>query len=430
MKKKLVLVIAICLVLALTFTLFACGDKDKGNGSGTNTQTQTGDNHGTGNGGGNGSGTNQGGTTQPDTGNGGNGGGTTPSGNEGVQGGTQDATVRTKTMATRESIMTAIGDTYKVVAQSPDGQAVTTVASDGTYFYANDPYESFNKKLYDNTYLYPYTSIWDGKYHKMSTPTFTADGSAPTMLGRGNVGYMFQFAGETLSYNTEEAVTVAGRAAKKYTFESTNAYGYNLYFHEEVTIDDATGACLKYAYEGRMGAGSTGATRNKVNFEVTELSYGTGNAAARAFLDGYIAKIDVSAWDSDYIAAVGLSAVAAPQGELFYSEWVDDDHNSRDSEYPYWDVQYKLYSDTQSEYQDYVRAFCRAFYDAGAKIDAGTHEADFDDVFSANGEDMDDFNLCAYVVGNPDYQVYVSVYYNKYASQKYWNIEVEIKRED
>ena len=127
MKKKLVLVIAICLVLALTFTLFACGDKDKGNGSGTNTQTQTGNNQG--------------------TGNGGNGGSTTPSGNEGEQGGTQDATVFTKTMATRESIMTSIGDTYKVVAQSPDGQAVTTVASDGTYFYANDPYESFNKKL-------------------------------------------------------------------------------------------------------------------------------------------------------------------------------------------------------------------------------------------------------------------------------------------
>ena len=416
MKKKLVFVIAICLVLALTFTLFACGDKDKGNGSGTNTQTQTGDNQGTGNGG-NDSGTNQGGTTPG--GNGGNGGSTTPSGNEGGQGGTQDATVFTKTMATRESIMTSIGDTYKVVAQSPDGQAVTTVASDGTYFYANDPYESFNKKLYDNTYLYPYTSIREGKYHKMGTPTFTADGSAPTMLGRGNVGNILQFAGETLSYNTEEAVTFLGRSAKKYTLEGQNLYGYDVLFHLEVTIDDLTGACLKCDWYGRAGAGFTGSTFNKAAFEVTEFEYGDDNRATRVFIASIVNKIDVYEWDTEFLEQAGLSGVDAPDGDLFYSEWCYD--STRDADNAEWEAQYKLYSTTADEKLAEVNALMQAFYNAGASLNYDQEQTEYSELSWDDGD-----GSVGFTGYTQDYQFCLYCDYISSAANPYWRITVNV----
>lgn len=246
------------------------------------------------------------------------------------------------------------------------------------------------------------------------------------MLGRGNVANMLQFDGETLQYNTEEAVTFLGREAKKYTFDSTNAYGYDISFHEEVTIDDATGACLKYTSEGR---GHASGTRNKSSFEVTELSYGEGNAAASTFLNGYIAKIDVFEWEADFMQSVGLSAVEAPRGTLAFTEWWDSDHQSRDSEMPDWHAEYKLYSDTQEQYQDYIREFCLAFYNAGAKIDYGTHQATFDELYSPNGG-WDEVNLTAYVVGHTDYQVCISASYRPYSSPKHWLIEVEVMKVD
>ena len=348
--------------------------------------------------------------------------GTTPSGdNGGSQGG--DASVQTVTLATRASILSAIGTTYKVVATDPYTSAVTTVASDGTYFYTTAPYEYFGKLI--GEYLYGYGSLWDGKYYKLSTPTYTASGEAHTMLGRGNVRNILQFDGETLQYNTVEAVTFLGRNAKKYTFDSTNAYGYNISFHEEVTIDDLTGACLKYASQG---TGTSSGTRNKESFEVTEFSYGDGNAAARTFLDGYIAKIDVYEWDADFIVAVGLSAVDRPLGQILFSQWEDKDE-TRDSEAPYWQAQYKLYSDTQAEYQDYIRQFCLAFYNAGARIDYGAHQAEFDDLYSPNGG-WDDVNLTAYIVGNTSYQVYVSATYVTYSTPHYWLINVEIRLDE
>ena len=243
----------------------------------------------------------------------------TDTGNQGNQGA---STVYTITLAARASILSTIGDTYKVVAAGLFDGYPTTVASDGTYFYASAPYESFNKKI-GETYLYLYGYMWDGKYHKMGTPTYSQDGQPHTMLGRGAVGNMFQFAGEELSYNTVESITYLQRSAKNYTFESTNAYGYNVLFHEEVVIDDLTGACLYYQNYGRSSDGFVGGTRNKVAFEVTEFSYGTGNASARAFLDDYIDKIDVFEWDAAFIKAVGLLAVSAPNGELWFSEWED-----------------------------------------------------------------------------------------------------------
>ena len=427
MKKLLVFIIALCLVLALTIGMVACGDNgnqgktnqdgDTNQGGDNGNTNQGGDNNG--NQGGENGNTNQG----DDQGNTGN------NGENGNQGGDNQgtATVYTVTLATRDSIYAAIGDTYKVTAIGLLDNSSTTVAADGTYFYASAPYESFSKKIGD-TYLYPYGFTWDGKYHKMGTPTFSADGRPATMLGHGHVLYLSQFDGETLSYNTVDNVSFLDRPAKKYTFESTNAYGYNLLFHEEVIIDDATGACLRYEGYGRGGDGFMGSTRDKVSFEVTEFSYGAGNVSARAFLDGYINKIDIAEWESAFITAVGLAAVDAPQGELWFSQW-DDHHYSRDSATPYWQAQYKLYSDMQAEYQDYIRTYCRAFYDAGAKLGSGKTQAEFDDLYSSNGDEWDDVNLTAYVVGNTDYIVYINATYNSRTTNRHWLINVEICKE-
>lgn len=353
------------------------------------------------------------------------------------QGGNQsgNTTVLTKTLETRDNIQSVIGDNYKIVARGLlDDGSITTVASDGVYFCVVDGlFDYFYKKIGENgngTYLYPYSYLWNGSYHRIGTPTFTANGGAPTVLGRGTVGKIFQFDGEELTYNTEEAITFLGRPAKKYTFESDNAYGYNMYYHEEVIIDDATGACLRFEGSGRAGNGFTGSTRDKVNFEVTEFSYGEDNAAVSRYLDGYVAKIDVNEWEEEFIASVGLTNIAEPMGEVYESYWWDSDHNDRNSDYPYWCVEYRLYSDTQEEYQDYVESFLRSFYDGGVKLlYSDGEEMEYDDLFNDNGGDGDDLNVTGYIVGNSDYIVYVDAEYVAYSTPHYWKITVEIEKE-
>ena len=80
-------------------------------------------------------------------------------------------------------------------------------------------------------------------------------------------------------------------------------------------------------------------------------------------------------------------------------------------------------------FEDYIREFCLAFYNAGAKIDYGTHQATFDELYSPNGG-WDEVNLTAYVVGHTDYQVCISASYRPYSSPKHWLIEVEVMKVD
>ena len=329
--------------------------------------------------------------------------------------GNEDATTYTKTLATSESIINAIGNTYKVAAASGAG-AISTVASDGTYYYANSPSQTFQKRIGD--LYYPYTQFRDGKYHKMGTPNYFEEDAIPTFLTRGIVGNMFQFNGEQISYQTVENVTIANRSAKKYTFDGTNIYGYSSY-HEEITIDDITGACLKYYGTGRAGDGFTGGTRNKVNFEVTELVYGQNNATVIAFLNNYVEKIDVFPWDTDFFSQVGLTNVNMfNDAVLEYTEWMYD--SSRDSESPYYETQFKLYSEDMNNNIDEIKAFLRSFYDNGANYN---YEGEIEDTYYGWYDEDESLGFTGYT---SDYEIDLYADYISSAVNKYWRISVSI----
>ena len=240
------------------------------------------------------------------------------------------------------------------------------------------------------------------------------------VLTRGNVGNMFQFDGEEISYQTEEEVEFLGRSAKKYTFESNNAYGYNLYYHEEITIDDETGACLKFVSQGRAGDGFTGSTRNKVSFEMTEFAYGEDDPTVREFLDAVIDQIDVFEWDAEFIEQAGLTAVDAPVAELYYSEW--DHRSSRDAEAPEWNVQYKFYSLEQENDFAAMRDFAQSFFAAGATL---TEEGEADTLENMYWEDEEDGSL-GFTGYTADYEVQIYCDYMKRVADKYWRIDVSI----
>lgn len=416
MKKKLLIVIAVCLVLALVLALAACGESGNNDNKGNNTQTNT-DNNQSGNAGDN---TQPGGnTTQP-----GNGGQDTQPGEGGNQGGVEggDETLQTVVLASVESVVAAFGDTYKVSASAPDGGAVTTVASEGTYYYASSPMVVFQKRIGD--FYYTYTDLREGKYHRMGTPNYYPDEAIPTFLTRGNVGGMMQFAGETHSYNTVENVTFLGRAAKKYTREGANLYGYDMLFHEEIVVDDVTGACLKCDWYGRAGAGFTGSTYDKVSFEVTELEYGANNAAALALIDSEKEKIDVYPWDTAFMSRVGLSTVAAiDENNLFTSYW--DYGSTRNSENADWEVQYHLHGATAQENEAVVKAIRRAFYDAGACLNYEGENQTYDNFI---WEDEDDSNGFTGYVG--DYCVEIYNDFISSAANPYWRVVIRIYKPD
>ena len=191
-----------------------------------------------------------------------------------------------------------------------------------------------------------------------------------------------------------------------------------MYFHLEVIIDDETGACLRCVWEGR---GNAIGNFNKVAFEVSEFSYGENNASAREFLDARIDMIDVYEWDTEYMQAVGLTEIATHPGELYYSKWEDVNHCSRDSEAPYWEAQFYAYCDTATELEQELKAFARAFYDAGANLDYDGEEMSFDDYYWT-----DDDESCGFTGYTQDYVVELYFDYIGRAVNKHWRISVSI----
>ncbi|MBO4534991.1 MAG: hypothetical protein J5755_03530, partial [Clostridia bacterium] len=333
-------------------------------------------------------------------------------------GGNENADTYTVQMASREDIRDAFGRVFKVVANS-NGDAVAVSASDGTYHLSTAPSARFSKQVGDNKYL-PYTDLREGKYHRMGTPNYYPEEALGSVLGQGTVGLMFQFAGEILTYNTVEAINFLGRPAHKYVYESDNAYGYNVFFHEEVTIDDETGACLKYDQQARAGAGFTGGTRNKTVFEVTEIQYGEGNQAALDCIGEYIDMIDVYAWDEDFMTQAGLEPFnGLDEADLFESYW--DYGSTRSSEEPYWEAQYNLHCNDASEYTDMLISFLREFYLNGANLDEDGQEVDLEELIWFDDELPGGFT--GFTEG---YEICVYTEYIGSSSTPYWRVTIDI----
>ena len=332
---------------------------------------------------------------------------------------TGSGTTQTKQMTSAQSIIDALGSTYKISTVDVTGYT-QTAASDGTYFLT--PSGTFAKKLGENKYHY-YSDRRNGKYHQMGSPNYFNEGSLGTIAAEGTVGKIFQFAGETISYQSQVSVTIAERSAKKYVYDGENVYGYAS-FHEEIVIDDLTGACLKYSGLGRAGDGFTGGTREKADFEVTEFQYGANNAAALAVINEYKAKIDVYEWDSDFLTQIGLSAMTAPTWEFWNAYW--DHRTDRESDAPELEMNYRYYTEDADGTVATARAFIEAFYNAGAQKNENGTQKSFDDLVWYDEEDHT-FDFYGYI---GEYEVNVNVEHNRYLSPKAWRASIRITKSE
>ena len=325
-----------------------------------------------------------------------------------------DATASKENMKSEAEIKAAIGSVFKISADSLPSGTPSTSASDGTYHYASNSFRTyFYKKIGDKYYQY---SKQDGsaKYNKLASPS-----TGLNVIGMDNVGGLFMYAGTQISYKTKEDVTFLNRPCTKYSYEGSNALGYNQQYTEEIIIDNATGACFKHEGHGVATDGFTGSGA-KESFQITEFVLGND---AQTYVTGLLNNVDIYEWDTSFLTQIGLNNVVQPNLELFESEW--DDSARTDAE-PLWHVQY-LNRVAKAAGVDTAKTIMQAFYNAGAKLDEDGNTASAYNVapiFYDNLEDNDSLYFKAYLQENKTLGVRIDAEYINATS--YWRIDFDI----
>lgn len=325
-----------------------------------------------------------------------------------------DATASKENMKSEAVIKAAIGSVFKISADSLPSGTPSTSASDGTYHYASNSFRTFfYKKIGDKYYQY---SKQDGsaKYNKLASPS-----TGLNVIGMDNVGGLFMYAGTQISYKTKEDVTFLNRPCTKYSYEGSNALGYNQQYTEEIIIDNATGACFKHEGHGLATDGFTGSGA-KESFQITEFVLGND---AQTYVTGLLNNVDIYEWDTSFLTQIGLNNVVQPNLELFESEW--DDSARTDAE-PLWHVQY-LNRVAKAAGVDTAKTIMQAFYNAGAKLDEDGNAASAYNVapiFYDNLEDNDSLYFKAYIQGHQTLGVQIDAEYINATS--YWRIDFDI----
>ncbi len=325
-----------------------------------------------------------------------------------------DPTASKENMKSEAEIKAAIGSVFKISADSLPSGTPSTSASDGTYHYASNSFRTFfYKKIGDKYYQY---SKQDGsaKYNKLASPS-----TGLNVIGMDNVGGLFMYAGTQISYKTKEDVTFLNRPCTKYSYEGSNALGYNQQYTEEIIIDNATGACFKHEGHGLAIDGFTGSGA-KESFQITEFVLGND---AQTYVTGLLNNVDIYEWDTSFLTQIGLNNVVQPNLELFESEW--DDSARTDAE-PLWHVQY-LNRVAKAAGVDTAKTIMQAFYNAGAKLDEDGNAASAYNVapiFYDNLEDNDSLYFKAYIQGHQTLGVQIDAEYINATS--YWRIDFDI----
>ena len=133
-----------------------------------------------------------------------------------------DPTASKENLKSEAEIKAAIGNIFKVSADSLPSGTPSTSASDGTYhYYTSLVRTGFYKKIGDLFYQYTKQN-GSAKYNKLDGPV-----TGFNVLGRDNVGGLFMYAGEQISYKNKEDVTFLNRPCIRYTYEGDSALGYN-----------------------------------------------------------------------------------------------------------------------------------------------------------------------------------------------------------
>ena len=325
-----------------------------------------------------------------------------------------DKTADKETLKSEEEIKTAIGDIFKVSADSLPSGTPSTSASDGIYhYYTSLVRTGFYKKIGDKFYQYTKQG-GSAKYNRLADPV-----TGLNVLGRDNVGGLFMYAGCEISYKSKENVTFLNRPCTKYSYQGDSALGYNQSYTEEIIIDNATGACFKHEAHGVASDGFTGSSA-KENFQITEFVLGND---AQTYVNSLLNNVDVYEWDTAFLTQIGLSNITQPNFELFESEW--DDSNRTDTE-PLWHVQY-LNRVSKDEGVNPAKSIMQAFYNASAKLDEDGNlisAYNIAPIFYDNLEDNDSLSFKAYIQGHPTLGVKIDADYIN--ATHYWRIDFDI----
>ena len=392
MKKALTWILALCVVVALVGSMTACstirsllGNKQSGLDSSTvKDEAPAGDESGT------------------DEGT-----------DEGSQGG--PATVQTERLKTRADIMTKLGSQYYIKTKNINGTGVAEVATNGNYTYYTRPSATFTYTGGGNVYVYSDLRD-DDKYYAMAR----TDGAAADILAGGTIANIFLYEDETISYHTKSDVTFADRAAVKYVY--TDAAGIS----QELVVDKYSGACLQHDGKGAATDGFTGGLAT-ASFEVVKLEMGN---SATTTLNGIVARVAITGWDTEWFAATGLNVATlqVPGGTLERAEWA---HNStRTADNAEWVAVYNVISATPEAQRLNLRNFMRSFFDAGAKYNDSRDQTAFDIVYNEvwNGGDLAEISFSGRIFGEAgDYSVYIVAEYVDAVPSCYWKVTIGVK---
>lgn len=325
-----------------------------------------------------------------------------------------DPTANKETLKSEEEIKTAIGDIFKISADSLPSGAPSTSASDGTYhYYSSLVRTGFYKKIGDKFYQYTKQG-GSAKYNRLADPV-----TGLNVIGRDNVGGLFMYAGCEISYKSKENVTFLNRQCTKYSYQGDSALGYNQSYTEEIIIDNATGACFKHEAHGVATDGFTGSGA-KENFQITEFVLGND---AQTYVNSLLNNVDVYEWDTAFLTQIGLNDVSQPNFELFESEW---DDSERTDEEALWHVQY-LNRVNKEDGVDVVKNIMEAFYNGGAKLDEdGNVISSYDvaPIYYDNLEDNDSLYFSAHIQSHPTLGVRINADYIN--ATHYWRIDFDI----
>jgi len=323
-------------------------------------------------------------------------------------------TVNKAQLKSKEEILAAIGSAFKISADSIPNGTPSTSASDGTYHYATSYMRTIlYKQIGDKFYQYKKKN-GSAKYNTMESPATDLN-----VIGMNNVGGLFMYADEEISYNSKEDVTFLNRSCTKYSYQTNSAVGFNQQYTEEIIIDNETGACFKHEGHGVATDGFTGSTA-KENFQITEFALGID---AKNYIDGLLDDVDVYEWDEKFFTQIGLSKISQPDFELFESEW---DDSSRDDSEPLWHVQYLYRVDKNVGIND-IRELMEDFFNAGAKLDEDGNAMssyNVEPIFYDNLQDYNSMLFRAYIQGNPTLAVKIDADYID--ATHYWRIDFDI----
>lgn len=337
-----------------------------------------------------------------------------PGSDSGNKSAIDDPTASKENLKSEAEIKAAIGNIFKISADSLPSGTPSTSASDGTYhYYTSLVRTGFYKKIGDKFYQYTKQG-GSAKYNRLADPV-----TGLNVIGRDNVGGLFMYAGEQISYKSKESVTFLNRPCTRYLYEGDNALGYNQSYAEEIIIDNATGACFKHEAHGVASDGFTGSGA-KENFQITEFVLGND---AQTFVNNLLNNVDVYEWDTSFMNQIGLNDVSQPNFELFESEW---DDSKRTDEEALWHVQY-LNRVNKEDGVDVVKNIMEAFYNGGAQLDEDGNvisRYDAAPIYYDNLEDNDSLSFSAHIQSHPTLGVRINADYIN--ATHYWRIDFDI----